>query len=484
MALLLDQLAELQATGRYDRFWDELSDDAAADITHRLRMEKAATTDLARYQFRGANAELATRTDPEIVLSGPAGTGKSVAVLHRVFDLAVRHPGMRALLVRKTAVSLTGSALVTWREKVIPTSLAAGAVDFYGGSPQEPPQYRLWNGSRIMIGGLDNPTKVMSTEYDIIFAQEAIELTEADWESLNSRLRNGVVPHMQLLGDTNPDTPTHWLRERANRGAVAMLESRHEDNPAYFTPTGQLTPAGVDYMARLDRLTGVRYARLRKGLWVAAEGMIYDGFDPAVHVIPRFDIPPDWPRYWSIDFGYTNPFVCQFWCEDPDGRLIMYREIYRTQRLVADHAAHILSLVTDPATGEWLEPKPQRVVCDHDAEGRAQLRRHLHLPLRPADKSVLTGIEAMTRRLRPAGDGHPRMLFMEGALVERDPDLDEAKVPCSTVEEITGYVWAPGPDGKPAKEEPLKLHDHGMDCGRYMAMDRDERPRARVRHLG
>lgn len=483
MALLLDQLADLRRAGTYDKFWGDLSDAAATDITHRLRLEKAALTDLARWEFRGANAELSRRSDAELVLSGPAGTGKSVAVLHRVFDLAVRNPGMRALLVRKTAVSLTSSALVTWREKVIPASLAAGAVTYYGGSAEEPAQYRLWNGSKIMIGGLDNPTKVMSTEYDVAFAQEAIELTESDWESLSSRLRNGMVPAMQLLGDTNPSTPQHWLKERANRGAVVMLESRHEDNPAYYTSDGRITATGAEYMARLDRLTGVRHARLRKGLWVAAEGVIYEDYDPAIHIIPRFDIPADWPRYWSIDFGFTNPFVCGFWAEDPDGRLILYREIYRTQRLIADHCAHILSLVTNER-GEWTEPKPQRVVCDHDAEGRAQLRRHLHLPLRPADKSVLTGIEAVARRLRPAGDGRPRLLFMEGALVERDPDLDERKLPCSTVEELPGYVWASTPDGKPNKEEPLKMNDHGVDQVRYLCMDRDERPRARVRYIG
>jgi hypothetical protein len=45
-----------------------------------------------------------------------------------------------------------------------------------------------------MIGGMDKPTKIMSSEYDFIYVQEAIELTETDWENLTTRLRNGRCP--------------------------------------------------------------------------------------------------------------------------------------------------------------------------------------------------------------------------------------------------------------------------------------------------
>jgi hypothetical protein len=72
--------------------------------------------------------------------------------------------------------------------------------------------------------------------------------------------------------------------------------------------------------------------------------MVYEGWDRAVHLIDRFDIPADWRRIRSIDFGYTNPFVCQWWAIDPDGRMYRYREIYRTRRLVSDHAAEIRKL--------------------------------------------------------------------------------------------------------------------------------------------
>src|SRR5262249_7342824 len=198
--------------------------------------------------------------------------------------------------------------------------------------------------------------KVMSTEYDLICVQEAIELTEEDWESLTTRLRNGVMPYQQIIADTNPDAPTHWLKRRCDAGRTLLLESRHEDNPS-------VTP---EYLARLDRLTGARLWRLRHGRWVSAEGVVYEGWDPAVHLAQPRPIPREWPRTWSIDFGYANPFVWQCWAIDPDDCLWLIREIYQTGRLVEDLAREIRAV-----TGG--EPRPRAIICDHDAEDRPTL---------------------------------------------------------------------------------------------------------------
>src|SRR5690606_20066097 len=79
--------------------------------------------------------------------------------------------------------------------------------------------------------------------------------------------------------------------------------------------------------------------------------------------------------------------------------------------------------------GRWLEPRPTAVVCDHDAEGRAVLERELGVETTPAHKSVLDGIQAVQARLRVAEDGKPRLFFVRGALVERDPELEGARRP-------------------------------------------------------
>ena len=416
---------------------------------------------------------------PEVVLSGPAGTGKSRACLEYVHKLLLQYPGVRALMLRKTLVSLVGTGVVTYREKVLDR---ADHVVFFGGSRQEPASFRYPNGSRLVLGGIDRASKIMSSEYDLIYVQEATELVVSDWEALTTRLRNGVLPWQQMIGDCNPDAPTHWLKRRADSGQLVLLESRHADNPAVT----------ADYLAKLDALTGVRYQRLRLGRWAAAEGMIYEGWDAAVHLIDRLPLPADvdpasldragvprdWPRCWSVDFGFTNPFVCQWWCEDPDGRLYRYRELYHTQRLVEDHARAMLLAsgvrLDHDGRQEWsqAEPEPVAVICDHDAEDRATLERHLRLPTTVAVKAVSPGIQAVAARLRPAGDGRPRLFLLRRALMERDADLDAARKPCATEEEIEGYVWDTT-GGRRKGEEPVKRDDHGLDALRYAVAQHD-----------
>jgi phage terminase large subunit len=282
-----------------------------------------------------------------------------------------------------------------------------------------------------------------------------------------------------------------------------MLTSIHRDNPRFVNADGTLTRDGVGYMAKLDALTGVRRLRLRDGKWAAAEGLIYEGYDPTVHVVPRSVIRPDWPRRLVIDFGYTNPFCAQWWAEDPDGRLYMYREIYKTKTLVEDHARDILLQMTkvvgdvpkrkvltakdirdDIAAGlrEWIEPRPRVVICDHDAEDRATLERHLGMGTIPAHKTVKDGIQAVESRLKTTGDGKPRIYLCADALVERDEALAEAKKPTCTAEEIVGYIWDAQP-GKQPKEAPVKQDDHGMDAMRYAAAERDLVAQPRVRWL-
>lgn len=362
--------------------------------------------------------------------------------------------GVRALSLRKTYASLKSSTLVTLDEQVQPQ---LDGVVFKGQTARRPPQYLYPNGSIWEIGGMDKPAKIMSSEYDLILPHETTDFDEADLEVMTTRLRHNVLPWQQIVGDCNPAGPEHWIKRRADAGKLLMLESRHEDNP-FATPA---------YLAKLDALTGVRYLRLRLGIWAAAEGMVYqDSWDRARNLVNRFIIPREWPRYLSVDFGYTNPFVCQWWAEDPDGRLYRYREIYMTRRLVEDHAKQIREL------SRWNdkdgEPLPYAIVCDHDAEDRATLERHLGLSTTAAHKDVSPGIQAVASRLKDAGDGKPRLVYLRDSLVERDHDLNEAKKPTCTEEEYESYVWDAN------KERPVKEHDHGQDTTRYLVMHREQ----------
>lgn len=424
------------------------------------------------YEPHGAIRSMFYDFSPELILSGPADTGKSRGILERMYLLASHYPKARMLMTRKTRASLTESAMVTFERYVVPD----GSPVLIGPDRQNRHAYKFPNGSEIVTGGLGDDkekTRIMSTEYDLIYVQEARELQESEWEELSTRCsgRAGNMPFHQLLGDTNPDSATHWIKQRSNAGTLKMLETRHTDNPS-------ITPERLEV---LERLTGVRRDRLYLGIWRTAEGAIYEGYDPAIHV-RACDIRDSWTRYLAVDFGYTHPFVAQWWAEDHDGRLYLYREIYKTQTLVEDHAHTIREL----SVGEDIS----RVICDHDAEDRATLARHLacdcvdepaiECGTTAATKAVSPGIQAVSQRLRLAGDGRARVYVLPGARVSRDAKLADKRLPTCTEEEFEGYVWDKAqaklnPDGTQAAEAPLKVNDHGMDALRYMVAHFDLR---------
>ncbi len=229
-------------------------------------------------------------------MDGPSGTGKTFACLLKLHVLLSLYPGSKALVARRSNTALAASAMATYRNHILHPQ---EHVRFYGGSHVKPAAFEFPNGSILAMTGLDRAEKIKSTEWDYAFLNEASECSKSDVEFVRSRLRNGKGPYHQLIMDTNPDAPTHWLHSRMNAGITTRVLSRHEDNPWLFDArTQDWTPAGRDYIyGVLGGLTGVRLSRLRYGIWCAAEGTVYqDSWDRSRNVIGGVLIPREWPR--------------------------------------------------------------------------------------------------------------------------------------------------------------------------------------------
>lgn len=424
---------------------------------------------LVRYWPQGASRAALECRDREVLISGPAGTGKTYGALHKLHVAALKYPGMRGLIVRKTLVALTASALVTF-SKIIEAA-PYGVVPF-GGSKLKPTAFRYPNGSEIVIGGMDKAAKVMSAEYDLVYVNEAIELAEADWEALTTRLRHGVMPYQQLLADCNPDAPTHWLNQRCLAGKTTRFESHHEDNPYLFNPaTNDWTDRGREYLATLDALSGVRRARLLSGKWVAAEGQVYDAWKRDVHVVARDRLASlgfaGTPRHVAgVDWGWTNPGVITVWAVGPDRQMALVHEVYQTRR-----------------TQDWWTAKGQELkqrynveifICDPAEPAYIESFRQAGLHAVGAENAILPGITAVQARLAVADNGRARLYVAADALESVDQERRAAALPTSSLEEIDAYVWAQGAAGR--RERPVDEHNHSLDTWRYVAMHLEAPP--------
>lgn len=415
----------------------------------------------AGFSPRGGALKLWLSKAHEVMLAGPAETGKTWATLQKLDALMWKYPNAQGAIVRKSYASMHSTVLRTYRRIIGKNS----PIKAYGG--EKPEWFDYPNGSRIFVGGMDNPQKVLSGERDVIYVNQAEEMELNDWETLTTRStgRGSVMPYTQMIGDCNPGPSSHWIK---HRDTLQVFESRHEDNPTLFDESGEITEQGKRTLAILDALTGVRYKRLRLGLWVGAEGMVYEEWNSDVHLIDPFEIPRSWRRYRVIDFGFTNPFVCLWCAEDNDGRLYLYREIYQTHRLVEDVTPEIISLSEGEAISD--------TISDHDAEDRATAERHgLHTTA--ANKEVSPGIQAVQARLRVQADGKPRLFIFKNARVHpADETLEEKHKPLCTAEEFDSYVWAKSMHSDKVKEEPRKQDDHGLDALRYLVYHLDGTP--------
>lgn len=392
---------------------------------------------------------------PVLLLTGSAGGGKSRVAGEKVHAYLKKYPGATGLMLRK-AREYAGKSIVPFMAYTVIGDDAAVTMK------KTDSVFEYDNGSRLYWGGMKDDSQREGIRsigpdgsLDIVWVEEANAFTRLDFDEILARMRGRAADWQQIVLTTNPDTPVHWIYQDLILGKQAKVYySGAIDNP--HNPKG--------YIGFLDQLTGVLADRLVRGLWIQAEGAVYDEFSPALHVVEPFAIPHDWRRIRAIDFGYTNPFVCQWWAVDHDGRMYLYREIYASQRLVEDHARQIASL----SAGEQIEVS----VADHDAEDRATLKRH-GVGTLPAQKDVSPGIQAVKARLAVAGDGRPRLFVFRGATVEEDADLARQKKPTSTEGEFPGYSWPKLQGGRSIKEVPVKENDHGMDALRYAVMHLD-----------
>lgn len=417
---------------------------------------------------------LQTLARDEVLITGPAGTGKSRACLEKLNRLCWQYPGARCLIVRKTRESLTESALVTFEQKVAGSDPRLKPV-VAGAMRNTRHSYRYPNGSEIIIGGLrtsgkDTTEKVMSTEYDVIYVQEAIELHETEWERLTTRARNGVMPEQQIIADCNPAGPMHWLWKRYQAGKTAYLESRHEDNPLLWDD-GAWTEYGATYLAKLDALTGALHDRLRLGKWVQAEGVVYDNF--GVDNLTDDDPDPDRAFEIAFDDGFVDPRAILFIQRTPQ-RILVFDELYHRKHLEETCVSEVIELCGKWFGWRWLDAEgreveppadeatalatnwskhprrlPDIAVGSHEALQLQKRFRSANIPARSALHKVVEGIKVV-RSLICDGNG------------ERSLAVNRR---CKYfIDEITSGYQYPPESTRRNEEDPLYENNHAADA--------------------
>ena len=269
-------------------------------------------------------------------------------------------------------------------------------------------------------------------------------------KTVGSCRRNVIGPLKKMLAalgyfvqdHCNPGSPYHWFK-------VKWLDKILEKNLLHLHFTMDDNPSLSERIkARYKNMYfGVFFKRYILGLWVMAEGLIYDMFDHEKHTVKPEEIPPVQPNsyYVSCDYGTQNATVLLLWGKGFDGNWYCIKEYYYSGR-----ESDIQKTDTEYADDleGWLNGiKLQRIVVDPSAASFIAELKKRGYRVKKANNDVLDGIRFFASLLQ---------------------DLNvKISTECEmTLKEFVSYVW----DEKAAErgeDKPVKVFDHAMDAVRY-----------------
>ncbi|MDR2177544.1 MAG: phage terminase large subunit [Treponema sp.] len=253
-----------------------------------------------------------------ILLFGGSRSGKTTVLVMAVIYRALRFDGSRHLICRYRAKDARSSVL---RETLLPwldNTVGAGRYSYL----RHESMVTLYNGSEIWIGGLgdrEQADKILGHEYNTIYFNEISQLSYAAVTTAYSRLAMKVPGCRNLfLYDCNPGSPLHWAYKIFVLKKTFLSGEPLEKPELYasmvLNPEDNRDNLPDDYIADiLDTLPDKQRARFRDGLWVKAEGAIYDTFDETM-IVKAEDLPETFDRCAAgQDFGLNITFVKIGW---------------------------------------------------------------------------------------------------------------------------------------------------------------------------
>ena len=279
--------------------------------------------------------------ESEVLFGGAAGGGKSYGQMVDALLYALKYPGSKQLVLRRTFAELDKS--------LIRTALSLFPREIYSFNSSSHTG-RFKNGSIIDFGYCAAEIDVyqyQSAEYDVIRFDELTHFTESQYIYLISRVRGANSYPKQIKSSTNPGGIGHgWVKARFVDPSPAGVSFVGEDGmerifiPALLDDNKFLSGGDPGYRQRLLALPEREKKALLHGDWNIFEGQYFTEFDPRKHIVSPFEIPKSWRKYRTIDYGLDR-LACLWIATSPDGISYVYREFCKSNLTISQAAKEI-----------------------------------------------------------------------------------------------------------------------------------------------
>jgi len=296
-----------------------------------------------------------TATADEVLFGGAAGGGKSYAQIIDALIYRIKYPGSKQIILRRTYPELDKS-IIRRTLALYPKSIYKYSSSTHTGV--------FSNGSIIDFGYCDNENDVyryQSAEFDVVRFDELTHFTKDMYIYLISRLRGVNGYPKQMKSTTNPGGIGHkWVKERFID--IGSENTVHEINggkrvfiPSLVTDNSFLMAKDGSYLRRLENLSEKDRKALLYGQWDIFEGQYFDEWDRAVHTVKPFEIPQDWPRYATMDYG-LDMLAVYFIAVDSAGNRWVYDEIYQPNLIISRAARLVKTHISTPLRAFYAPP--------------------------------------------------------------------------------------------------------------------------------
>lgn len=216
-----------------------------------------------------------TAKEKFVGLFGGLGNGKTLAGCAKILELATTYPNNLCLVGRLTYPELRDST----REVFMNLLRMCYPETAYKFNTQEN-SVTLWNDSKVIFRHLDNPANLLSMNLGAFYIDQAEEVDEDAFKTLQGRLRRQNIPDLKGLVTGNP-AGHNWVYERFGVGLWPAGSNDITHNLRYRMITAPTIANAAnlpeDYEDILKQSYSPEwYARYVMGSWDAFEGQIFD----------------------------------------------------------------------------------------------------------------------------------------------------------------------------------------------------------------
>lgn len=330
-----------------------------------------------------------------VAYGGARGGGKSWAVQRKAILLAMRYSGIKILLLRRTYRDLERNHV----RELVP--LLKGIATYN----RQDKCFIFPNGSIIELGYCASEGDVLQyqgVEYDVIFIDEATQLTEFQYSTLTASVRGANDFPKRIYLTCNPGGVGHeWVKRLFV--SKRYKDSENPDDYEFIAATvfdnEAMLKKDKGYVDMLNNLPdGIRQA-WRDGNWDMLAGRYFSEFDRQIHVVEPFPIPQHWHRYRAIDYG-LDCLACVWIAVSELGEYYVYREYAESDKVISDGSADICKLSCDEVIEYTVAPSDLWARSQESGKSKADLFAESGLQLLKGNNNREAGWLAVKEMLK------------------------------------------------------------------------------------